>query len=65
MNLVGIYNEYKKTVLAAVAAVGVTVGIVTQFTHDHQLTSAQVTILVSTWAGVYAVFKARNVKGVK
>lgn len=62
MKLIQIYNEYKKTVVAAVAAVGVTVGVVTQILHDKQVTSAQWTILVSTWAGVLAVYQARNVK---
>lgn len=57
------YNAYKKTVMAVIAATGVTVGTVTQILHDHQVTSAQWTILVSTWAGVWAVYQARNKVG--
>lgn len=65
MNITKIYNEYKKTVMAVIAAIGVTVGTVTQILHDHQVTSAQWTVLTSVWGGVLLVFNARNIKEIK
>lgn len=55
-------GAYKKTIAAAIAATVVTVGVVTEVLHDHQVTSAQWAILASTWAGVYAVYQARNTR---
>lgn len=62
MSITAIINEYKKTVVATIAAIGVSVGLITQVSHDHQITSAQWVIFTSTWAGVLAVYQARNIK---
>lgn len=57
MVLVRLYNEYKKTVMAAAAAVAVTASVLS----DGAVTSEEWVAVVAAWGGVLAVYQARNV----